>query len=56
MNKRETHIVQGMTRDLAVHRFNPNMVVDAKNIRITTSGTEELFCQLLMKRELQDLL
>lgn len=36
MNKRETHVVQGMSRDLAVHRFNPNMVVDARNIRITT--------------------
>ena len=36
MNKKETHIVQGMTRDLSVHKFNPNMVVDARNIRITT--------------------
>lgn len=36
MNKRETHIMQGMTRDLSVARFNPNLVVDARNIRITT--------------------
>ena len=36
MKKRETHIVKGMSRDLAVHRFDPNLVVDARNIRITT--------------------
>ncbi len=36
MNKRETHVVQGMSRDLATARFNPNLVVDARNIRITT--------------------
>ena len=36
MRKRETHIVRGMSRDLAVHRFDPNLVVDARNIRITT--------------------
>ena len=35
MNKRETHIMQGMSRDLSVSRFNPNLVVDARNIRIT---------------------
>lgn len=35
MKKRETHIVQGMSRDLATARFNPNMVYDARNIRIT---------------------
>ena len=35
MNKRETHVVQGMTRDTYVSQFNPNLVVDARNIRIT---------------------
>ena len=35
MNKRETHVVQGMSRDLAMSRFNPNLVCDARNIRIT---------------------
>ena len=35
MNKRETHIVTGMTRDLSVGRFDNKFVVDARNIRIT---------------------
>jgi len=34
MNKRETHIVTGMTRDLATSRFEPAYVYDAHNIRI----------------------
>lgn len=34
MNKRETHIVTGMTRDLATSRFEPSYVYDAHNIRI----------------------
>lgn len=36
MNKQETHVVTGMSRDMSVTRFNPNLVVDARNIRITT--------------------
>lgn len=36
MNKSETHVVTGMSRDLTVTRFNPNLVVDARNIRITS--------------------
>lgn len=36
MRKRETHIVKGMSRDMSVHRFDPNLVIDARNIRITT--------------------
>ena len=36
MNKRETHIVTGMTRDLATSRFEPNFVYDAHNIRVRT--------------------
>ena len=35
MNVKETHIMQGMTKDLSVHKFNPNMAFDARNIRIT---------------------
>lgn len=35
MNKREQHIVGGMSQDLSVHRFTPNLVKDARNIRIT---------------------
>lgn len=35
MNKRETHIVTGMTRDLSASRFDNKFVVDARNIRIT---------------------
>ena len=38
MNKRETHIVTGMTKDLAVSRFEPSYVYDAHNIRIRTVG------------------
>lgn len=37
MNKRETHIVTGMTRDLSVSRFDNKFVVDARNIRITST-------------------
>ena len=37
MNKRETHIVTGMTRDLSVSRFDNRFVVDARNIRITST-------------------
>ena len=36
MNVKESHIVTGMSRDSAVSRQNPNLVYDAKNIRITT--------------------
>lgn len=36
MNKRETHIVTGMTRDLSASRFDNKFVVDARNIRITS--------------------
>ena len=35
MNKRETHIVTGMTRDVSASRFDGKFVVDARNIRIT---------------------
>ena len=38
MNKRETHIVTGMTKDLAISRFEPSYVYDARNIRIRTVG------------------
>ena len=38
MNKKDTHVVTGMSRDMSVTRFNPNLVVDARNIRITTQG------------------
>lgn len=38
MNKKELHIVQGMTRDTYVSQFNPTMVCDARNIRITSMG------------------
>lgn len=37
MNKRETHVVTGMTRDLSASRFDNKFVVDARNIRITTT-------------------
>ena len=37
MNKRETHIVTGMTRDLFASRFDNKFVVDARNIRITST-------------------
>ena len=40
MNKRETHIVTGMTRDLATSRFEPSYVYDARNIRIRTVGDD----------------
>lgn len=36
MNVKEQHIVTGMSKDAAVSRHNPNLVYDAKNIRITT--------------------
>ena len=36
MNKRETHIVTGMTRDMSASRFDNKFVVDARNIRITS--------------------
>lgn len=43
MNKRETHIVTGMTRDLSASRFDSKFVVDARNIRITaTKGNSTL--------------
>ena len=43
MNKRETHIVTGMTRDLFASRFDNKFVVDARNIRITsTKGNSTL--------------
>ena len=35
MNKQESHIVSGMSRDITVNQFNPKLVYDAKNIRIT---------------------
>lgn len=35
MNKQEAHIVTGLSRDITINRFNPNMVYDAHNIRIT---------------------
>lgn len=38
MNKRETHIVTGMTRDLAANRVEPSLVYDAHNIRIRVVG------------------
>lgn len=37
MNKRETHIVTGMTRDMSASRFDNKFVVDARNIRITST-------------------
>ena len=37
MNKRETHIVTGMTRDMSTSRFDNKFVVDARNIRITAT-------------------
>ena len=43
MNKRETHIVTGMTRDMSAGRFDNKFVVDARNIRITaTRGNSTL--------------
>ena len=36
MNVKEQHVVTGMSRDSAVSQHNPNLVYDAKNIRITT--------------------
>ena len=43
MNKRETHIVTGMTRDMSAGRFDNKFVVDARNIRITaTKGNSTL--------------
>ena len=43
MNKRETHIVTGMTRDMSASRFDNKFVVDARNIRITaTKGNSTL--------------
>lgn len=38
MNKKELHVVTGMTRDVSTSKFNPNYVFDAKNIRITAMG------------------
>lgn len=38
MNKKEIHVMTGMTRDTAVQRFNPNMAFDARNIRLTAKG------------------
>lgn len=40
MNKRETHIVTGMTRDLATSRFEPTYVYEAHNIRIRVVGND----------------
>ena len=43
MNVRESHIVTGMSRDSAVSQHNPNLVYDAKNIRITTKDGNNSF-------------
>ena len=37
MNKRDLHIVTGMTRDMSASRFDNKFVVDARNIRITST-------------------
>lgn len=36
MNVKEQHVVTGMSRDSSVAQHNPNLVYDARNIRITT--------------------
>ena len=43
MNKRETHIVTGMTRDMSASRFDNKFVVDARNIRITATKGNSTF-------------
>ena len=40
MNVKEPHVVVGMSRDSAVSQQNPNLVYDAKNIRITTKDSK----------------
>lgn len=42
MLKQEQHIIKGMTRDLAVSKFNPEFAYECKNIRITARDNSTL--------------
>ena len=50
MNVRESHIVTGMSRDSAVSQHNPNLVYDARNIRITTKDGKNTLLSVVNER------
>ena len=55
MNVKESHIVTGMSRDSSVSKQNPNMVYDARNIRITVQGNNNTLMSVTNERGTQDI-
>lgn len=54
MNKQESHIISGMSRDMAVNQFNNKLAYDAKNIRITARDGNSTLLSVSNERGTQE--